>query len=109
MWKVRSKNEGKSAVIVPFSLLLRGCRHQRGEGRREGKRTYLVDHLPLREQHEDVEELEDGVAGLVDGQDDGLPVRGQVGKDLHHLFMGEGAREGGKVEMLLCNLLTIGR
>jgi len=29
--------------------------------------TYLVDHLPLCEQHEDVEELEDGVARLVDG------------------------------------------
>jgi hypothetical protein len=74
------------------------------EGGGEKRRTYLVDHLPFREQHEDVEELEDGVAGLVDGQDDGLPIRGQVGKDLHHLFMGKGGRKERRVRTLLSPL-----
>ena len=60
---------------------------------------YLVDHLPLREEHEDIKELEDGVSGLVDRQDDGLALRGQVGKDFHHLGTGRGGREGGGMAM----------
>ena len=46
------------------------------EGGRKGGRTYLIHHLPLCEKHELIEELEDGVARLMNRENYGLPRSG---------------------------------